>query len=75
MWFIGVEVEQETSAPPSTKNPGSAPGMDINSKGKNTNFSFYEKNATSASETTVLSKTPKEIPQNRPQSLRKGRVI
>ena len=25
MWFIGVEVEQETSAPPPTKNPGSAP--------------------------------------------------
>ena len=27
MWFIGVEVEQETSAPPSKKNPGSAPGI------------------------------------------------
>ena len=26
MWFIGVEVEQETSAPPPEKNPGSAPG-------------------------------------------------
>ena len=25
MWFIGVEVEQGTSAPPPTKNPGSAP--------------------------------------------------
>ena len=25
MWLIGVEVEQETSAPPPTKNPGSAP--------------------------------------------------
>ena len=25
MWFIGVEVEQETSAPPPNKNPGSAP--------------------------------------------------
>ena len=24
MWFIGVEVEQETSAPPLRKNPGSA---------------------------------------------------
>ena len=24
-WFIGVEVEQETSAPPPNKNPGSAP--------------------------------------------------
>ena len=26
MWFIGVEAEQETSAPPPKKNPGSAPG-------------------------------------------------
>ena len=25
MWFIGVEVEQETGAPPPKKNPGSAP--------------------------------------------------
>ena len=25
MWFIGVEVEQETSAPPPKKNLGSAP--------------------------------------------------
>ena len=27
MWFIGVEVEQETSAPPPKKNPGSAPDV------------------------------------------------
>ena len=27
MWFIGVEVEQETSTPPPKKNPGSAPGI------------------------------------------------
>ena len=27
MWFIGVEVEQETSAPPLKKNPGSAPAV------------------------------------------------
>ena len=27
MWFIGVEVEQETSAPPPKKNPGSAPAI------------------------------------------------
>ena len=26
MWFIGAEVEQETSAPPPKKNPGSALG-------------------------------------------------
>ena len=30
MWFIGVEVEQETSAPPPKKNPGSAPGHNGN---------------------------------------------
>ena len=29
MWFIGVEVEQETSAPPPKKNPGSAPAIHI----------------------------------------------
>ena len=28
MWFIGVEVEQETSAPPPKKNPRSAPVPD-----------------------------------------------
>ena len=27
MWFIGVEVEQETSASPPNKKPGSAPGV------------------------------------------------
>ena len=27
MWFIGVEAEQETSAPSPKKNPGSAPGI------------------------------------------------
>ena len=27
MWFIGVEVEQETSAPPPKKNPGSTPAV------------------------------------------------
>ena len=30
MWFIGVEVEQETSAPLPKKNPGSAPTYTIN---------------------------------------------
>ena len=25
MWFIGVEIEQEKSAPPHKENPGSAP--------------------------------------------------
>ena len=29
MWLIGVEVEQETSAPPPKKNPGSAPVEDL----------------------------------------------
>ena len=31
MWFIGVEVEQETSAPPPKKNPGSAPAAALKS--------------------------------------------
>ena len=30
MWFIGVEVEQETRAPSAKNNPGSAPGMGSN---------------------------------------------
>ena len=29
VWFIGVEVEQETSTPPPKKNPGSAPKCHI----------------------------------------------
>ena len=29
MWFIGVEVEQETSAHPPKKNRGSAPDLPI----------------------------------------------
>ena len=32
MWFIGVEVEQETSAPPPKKDPGSAPEHYVNLK-------------------------------------------
>ena len=41
MWFIGVEVEQETSAPPPKKNPGSAPVLFPSStKSKLTNKNF-----------------------------------
>ena len=29
IWFIGVEVEQETTAPSPNKNPGSAPGKGL----------------------------------------------
>ena len=36
MWFIDVEVEQETSAPPPKKNPGSAPVYLLNG-GKDSN--------------------------------------
>ena len=32
MWFIGVEVEQETSAPPPEKNHGSAPEVSYKDK-------------------------------------------
>ena len=38
MWFIGVEVEQETSAPPPKKNRGSAPVMECNN---NVSHSYY----------------------------------
>ena len=41
MWFICVEVEQETSAPPPTKNPGSAPvltPLKVSGNLKNTNM-------------------------------------
>ena len=36
MWFIGVEVEHETSAPPPKKNPGYAPEQRHNTIGFNT---------------------------------------
>ena len=29
MWFIGVEVQRETSAPPPKKNPRSAPVVEL----------------------------------------------
>ena len=32
MWFIGVQVEQETSALPPKKNPGSAPAGPLKQK-------------------------------------------
>jgi len=34
MWFIGVEVKQETSAPPPKKNPGSAPEVHVHCKNR-----------------------------------------
>ena len=39
MWFIVVEVEQETSAPPPKKNPGSAPALSVTVSSKGENFS------------------------------------
>ena len=43
MWFIGVEVEQETSAPPPKKIPGSAPANwpNITRGGVMGNETFY----------------------------------
>ena len=38
MWFIGVEVEQETSAPTPKKNPGYAPELGVGQGGTLTNF-------------------------------------
>ena len=40
MWFIGVEVEQETSAPPPKKNPGSAPDAPLLTRGSLANGSY-----------------------------------
>ena len=37
MWFIGVEVEQETSAPPPKTNPGSAPAIPFGDGTRTTN--------------------------------------
>ena len=39
MWFIGIEVEQETSAPPPKKNPLSAP---VNSCSPMTTCSYFK---------------------------------
>ena len=41
MWFIGVEVEQETSAPPPKKNPGSPPPHNLIDR----YFVYFLKNA------------------------------
>ena len=48
MWFIGVEVEQETSAPLPKKNPGSVPGLPV---GLNQN-SFASQSGVSSAELT-----------------------
>ena len=44
MWFNGVEVEQETSAPPPKKNPGSAPEESKRKERDKTSGSFGPKN-------------------------------
>ena len=41
MRFIGVEVGQETSAPPPEKNPGSAPVSDHSTEGGRSRESNY----------------------------------
>ena len=38
IWFIAVEVEQETSAPTPKKNPGYAPELGVGQGGTLTNF-------------------------------------
>ena len=43
MWFIGVEVEQETSAPPPKKYPGSAPGTLLRARSMQLSRSQCEK--------------------------------
>ena len=41
MWFIGVEVEQGTSAPPPKKNPGSAIGSHSKANKEKNNIEGY----------------------------------
>ena len=43
MWFIGIEVEQETSAPRPKKNPGSAPaeGMTVTSESSRVRCTYH----------------------------------
>ena len=45
MWFIGVEVEQETSAPPPKKNPGSAPELTTRKRQTENNIEICLRNA------------------------------
>ena len=42
MWFIGVGVEQETTAPPPKKNPGSAPECTYLSAGSRVTLSLNQ---------------------------------
>ena len=57
MWFIRVEVEQETSAPPPKKNPGLAPA--VNQKDLGTKLSCFgcceKKNGRTVGSTFYLS--------------------
>ena len=50
MWFIGVEVEQETSAPPPKKNPGSAPDAPLLTRGSLANGSYRNMTSLESSE-------------------------
>ena len=47
MWFIGVEVEQEMSAPPPKKNPGSAPVLRALQTFRLLNISTYARDRSS----------------------------
>ena len=42
MWFIGVEVEQETSATPPKKNPGSAPELLLEISTEDDDYTFLK---------------------------------
>ena len=47
MWFIGVEVEQETNAPPPKKNPGSVPVLRALQTFRLLNISTYARDRSS----------------------------
>ena len=54
MWFIGVEVEQETSAPSPKKNPGSAPDRYISKSYTRSKNTIYRAGAAVVSTITSL---------------------
>ena len=54
MWFIGVEVEQKTSAPPPNKNPGSAPVQEHSFKTQASSYTSVAKIKTCLSQEMSL---------------------
>ena len=58
MWFIGFEVEQETSAPPPKKDPGSAPVLRWFREGLWDTYFSFRKGLVSLYDDIKISYTP-----------------